>query len=601
MDILAQLNQFKKYGFVYVPVNEETKKPKTQLTAKGDWEWKSVDWQDDDFVQAGAAGIQHEKSNVIAVDFDNPKAIQFASFLAPSFTIQTPKGLQRFYKFGGKTRQFKTLSDRKDAGSVIVEVLHNTQSVFIGKNRKVVNDVPPVEIDEAGYERLLKQVGKIALATMLSENYPASGGRDEYIMKVIGCLVRYSNMDTLEKEQFIEALCIANNDTQELKNRTNKIKRIEEGFKNNERTYGLDALSKEIDKNKSIVGNWFNYVGDVSKTDTTPVTSLSFAEMLQRDYPPTKYLLHPILPDPCLTEIFGHEGSGKTLFTAGIAIAVSQGTDFLKYKNHYKKGDVIKKRPVLVVDGEMPEADLIDRYCQLLAPLQDSGHDVDFNYLNFSTLAEQLNHNFDPLNHELGQTRIELRLEQLEKQFNQKPLMILDNLTYLTELQEKDGFEFISFMKWLIKLRSKGFPIVFIHHATKAGETSSGSNVKERPLDVNVQLKSPEDDEQVSSHKHDTQMIVTIRKMRRYADFDVKQTYIASVSADSGKWLSHKYKKRSKKESIFQSFLDDGHTTWDDSMKGEIGKSTFYRLLNQHNKEEKTNVTETKKDDDCPF
>ena len=585
MSVLEQIERFKDYGFVYVPVNPETKKPKTVETKEG-WEWKSIPWTEEDLVQAGAVGIQHEKSNIIDVDFDNETAIKFKHLLPKTFTFQSPGGIHMLYRYPGETRPYKTYADRKRKDSVIVEVLHNTQTVFLNedKSREILNPIKPVEIDEAQYERLLKQVGKIATLTMLSEHYPGQGGRDEYIMKVTGCLVRYSKLNTSEKEEFIEELCKANDDTDELRNRVNKIKYVEEKHKQGQRTYGLDSLSKELDISKSIVGNWFNYIGDQSISNTTPITSLRFSEMLHKDYPPTKYLMFPVVPDPCIVEIFGAEGAGKSIFTAGLITSIISGKDFLKYKNQNLFHQKIRNKPVLLVDGEMPEADLLERFNDLFQPVLQ---EVDMDMLSIASLAEQLNHSFDPLNTELGQTRLELRLEQLTKEHNKKPVLILDNLTYLTELQEKDGFEFISFMKWLIRLRSKGYCVIFLHHATKEGSTSSGSNVKERPLDVNIQLSIPQEDERVPGN-NDTQIIVSIKKMRRHSSYDLKQKFIATVSKHTGAWSFHKYEKMTAKKKFVIECIAAGETTWNESMKDECSKGQFYKYLKQLNSDKPT-------------
>ena len=110
MSVLEQIERFKDYGFVYVPVNPETKKPKTVETKEG-WEWKSIPWTTDDFIQAGAVGIQHEKSNIIDVDFDNENAIRFKHLLPKTFTFQSPGGIHMLYRYPGETRQFKTYAD----------------------------------------------------------------------------------------------------------------------------------------------------------------------------------------------------------------------------------------------------------------------------------------------------------------------------------------------------------------------------------------------------------------------------------------------------------------------------------------------------------
>ena len=54
---------------------------------------------------------------------------------------------------------------------------------------------------------------------------------------------------------------------------------------------------------------------------------------------------------------------------------------------------------MLLVDGEMPEADLLERFNDLFQPVLQ---EVDMDKLSIASLAEQLNHSFDPLNTEKG-------------------------------------------------------------------------------------------------------------------------------------------------------------------------------------------------------
>jgi hypothetical protein len=65
-NILEQVKSLQAQGIYCVPVESGGKKP---LTKNGSW--KDVEWLDSDFLKADAFGIQHEKSNVVDLDFDN--------------------------------------------------------------------------------------------------------------------------------------------------------------------------------------------------------------------------------------------------------------------------------------------------------------------------------------------------------------------------------------------------------------------------------------------------------------------------------------------------------------------------------------------------
>ena len=67
MNILEQVKSFNEQGIYCVPVeNVISKKP---INKNG--VWKGVDWTDQDFLNAEAFGIEHEKSNIVDCDFDD--------------------------------------------------------------------------------------------------------------------------------------------------------------------------------------------------------------------------------------------------------------------------------------------------------------------------------------------------------------------------------------------------------------------------------------------------------------------------------------------------------------------------------------------------
>ena len=593
MSILEQVNKYKSYGFVFIPTNG--KKPKGKFVGNfgnsGEklFEWKDVDFQDDDFLTADGAGIDHKRSNIVDVDIDNNAALKFTHLLPRTFSFASPKTDGKIanhfiYKVGCQTKTSKFLSDRNDQSSTIIDFLASTQSVLVGDNRSVINDVAPTLLDEHQYKDLRKKVGMIALLTMLDAHYnKGSGQTNNYTLAYLGALARHSKLSYDDKALIVEELCKANNDG-DVRERLKQIDYIENQIAKKKRVWGIPELSKQIGKDKAIIGNWFNWVDDDKLVKTTPITAMGLFDFISKNYPPTEYLLYPIVPKGSIVQIFGQEGRGKTQFATGIAFAVSQGADFLNYKNHSKK-----KTPVLIVDGEMPENELQDRYCSAQQPF---GNNFDPHYIKVATIGEQLNHGFDPINEVRGQERIELVLEQMAESYGQKPLVILDNLTYLTTIQEKDGVEFLSLMSWFIKLRSKGYSVIFIHHATKEGSTSSGSNVKERPIDINIKISSPDETERVANN--DTQMFIELAKIRRWCEPDLKFKFIASLSRDTGLWNSHKFEKKTKGEIAFDYWFNTmGKENYVPEMNAKdadfkISKSTFQEYKKQHlNKEVK--------------
>jgi len=180
-----------------------------------------------------------------------------------------------------------------------------------------------------------------------------------------------------------------------------------------------------------------------------------------------------------------------------------------------------------------------------------------------------------------------LQLEQMTQQFNQKPVVFLDNVSCLTNFQEKDGEVWIGFMNFLIQLRSKGYTVVFLHHATKEGSTSSGSNMKERPVDLEIKLSEPEKDERLELDDT-TQIKVEFKKWREFNHTKHSTAFIASVSRLSFKWSWSPItsKKDTVKERAFNYWFNEKKVeVWSEEMSDHeehsISKATFYRIKNK--------------------
>jgi KaiC/GvpD/RAD55 family RecA-like ATPase len=426
---------------------------------------------------------------------------------------------------------------------------------------------------------------------MLSKYYPKEGSRDEYCLIVAGCLVRYTNWTTSEREDFMQILCEANHDS-EIKSRVNKISYQEEQYKLNREVYGVKAFAQNIKRDVEICGNWFNWVNNESLTETTPITTLSAGEFISRNYPQAEYLLFPLVAKETITQIWAAPGVGKTLFSMELACALANGQNFLKYKWM----ENIKPIPVLYVEGEMSAIQIQERLLNITERYQLEGKKFNYEMIKFAVLREQLNHSFDPLNTELGRKRLELSMEQIYQQFSQKPVVFLDNVSCLTSFQEKDGAEWLSFMNWLIQLRSKGYTIFFLHHATKEGSTSSGSNMKERPVDLEIKLQEPEKEQKLDL-KDETQMVVHFKKWREHNYTEHSQSFLASVARHTHKWSWHKLStKKNAADKAYQYWKAVGIGIWSEDMREHdeypISKASFYRCKKKEQQHEVSKLEE---------
>jgi len=104
-------------------------------------------------------------------------------------------------------------------------------------------------------------------------------------------------------------------------------------------------------------------------------------------------------------------------------------------------------------------------------------------------------------------------------------------------MQEKEGADWVELMHWLSRLRNKGYHVTFLHHPTKTGETASGSNIKERSIDIDMKLATP--DEKTSLEEYEegyTQISIEFLKWREHMNTFHSKKRIAVIQRSTGKW-----------------------------------------------------------------
>lgn len=542
----SAIKQFQEWGCTLVPLKDKEKKPKSRLCKDGKWHWKkkhNVEWSNDELLAASRIGIDHEASNIIDIDFDAIGATKFISLLPETLTIgKMVDGQQtsthKIYSYDG-TKKTESYGKNTDDGC-IVELLTNTQTHVIG-DRVITHDIAPKRLTDSQYQHVREVVKKIYALTILSKHYPKAGSQDEYIMRVAGTLARECKHWTLsEKEDFIGELCKANNDVEELKNRTDKVGYQEEQLKLGNEVYGVKALCKFIKVKELLCIDAIKPEAEKAKG----ITAFPLGEFVQKHYPPVEYVKHPLLATETITQIWSRPGIGKTHTALEMATSICNGAEkFWNYKPSANKKDY----PSLYIEGEMRASSLMERLCNITQRYYDEGKKFNFDLFYIAPLVEQIKQNFIPLNEELGRKNVELKAEQIYKKHGVKPFIFLDNISCLTSIQEKDGVEWLSFMGWLVKLRARGYSVVFLHHATKAGDTSSGSNMKERAVDVEMKLELPDPAEMIEG-KNGAQFKVSFPKWREFANSAWATPFIACLDRHHGSWSIHEVMKKTKRD-----------------------------------------------------
>ncbi len=202
---------------------------------------------------------------------------------------------------------------------------------------------------------------------------------------------------------------------------------------------------------------------------------LSFEQLLALPLPERKRHLS-WLPEGGNVMVFGRRGIGKTMFELGLAVALTTGTSFLRWKVESPVG-------VLYVDGEMQLSELRERTAALThTPPSEA-------MLQFLT-SEWVYHT---LKRDLVLTSEAMRVEIMEI-LDTRPeirVVILDNIACLfSGIDEDSKRDWEPINAWLIRLRHRGLATVLVHHAGKGGQ-QRGTSGREDSLDTVIQLEQP--------------------------------------------------------------------------------------------------------------
>jgi putative DNA primase/helicase len=187
---------------------------------------------------------------------------------------------------------------------------------------------------------------------------------------------------------------------------------------------------------------------------------LGLSDFLALDIPSRAKLLDPILPEKGLAMLYAPRGIGKSWLGLSIGLAVASGGSLLRW-------NAPKPRRVLLVDGEMPLADLQSRIAFI-----SIGLGADIPPGGFQVLAADQTDTGINLASSERQLALERHLEGID-------LVILDNLsTLLATGSEGASDAWLPMQNWLLRLRRKGVAVLLIH--TRAPMGDNGERVAAR-------------------------------------------------------------------------------------------------------------------------
>ena len=521
------VQKFKSWDLVLTPVIKsknpnEDKKPKTK---NGTW---YKDWTDQELLDANRIGAYHRDSKIFDVDFDDKEynAHKFIDCLPPTFTVGKKVNgktiaTHLIYKTRDKVKDYKKAQPK-------VELLANTQTILAGVDRIIINDQEPIYYSA---EDIKDELKLIATFSELYKHSKDITNRNDFYFKLGGALARHTDVPMHQRIKYVEKLCELTGDD-EVKNRIGCIERQQENFeKNPDEVFGMKELSESLGANLK----YFDLIKREEEEDKIQATGLEFLnghEFTIKNYPKPTYILYPIVAKQQIRQVFAPAGTGKTLMMMHEACAVASGHGFLHFKNEKQI-----KTPVLYVEGEMDASSIQKRFDDIEVAYQTENKKLNKEFMFFSILADQKDMYFHSLTKETGRLNVEITAQKIEKITGLKPVIYLDNITALTVMQEKEGAEWVELMQWLSRLRNRGYHVTFLHHPTKEGKTASGSNIKERSIDIDMKITTPDEKTIIEEFEEGhTQMQIEFLKWREHMNTFYSKKRIAVLSRSTGLW-----------------------------------------------------------------
>lgn len=232
------------------------------------------------------------------------------------------------------------------------------------------------------------------------------------------------------------------------------------------------------DKLKNAKTNETNNISSMN-ADVSKFKLLQISQIVNDTPPIDEYVFHPCLKTQGICLIYAGAGSGKTLFTLNLAVDISQGGNFLKYK-------CPKARRVLYVDGEMSYKDI---YKRCLSIYERKGKEIYFDENFFILTADKQNGIFIPkIDDEFGQSTY----DKLINEYNIE-VIVFDNLSSLSSIDENKSCEWSLIQDWFLRLKSTGKSIILIHHAGKDKNGYRGTSKMLDVIDTAISLQKIED------------------------------------------------------------------------------------------------------------
>ena len=431
-----------------------------------------------------------------------------------------------------------------------------------------------------------KDMELVVFATMLSIIYPDKGERDDFCYAIACLLKKWGNWTEEKINSFIFELSEASEPPETRDRNSIKENFGTKAYKEN-KPKGLPTLIEQMNYPEDGIKDIFKVVGitigkETEEQKEKKITNLKmydWNDYLHLDIKEPEFIVAKLFKTKSINFISGPKGNGKTEWTLGLTDIISKGGDFLSYK-------VNEPYPVIYIDGEMDEYDLIERripYTQHEAPYP--------NYFNIIHYAQQIDQTIPDIKFEHGQQLIEQKVMEVKQKTGKSPVLVLDNLRSLSNYKENDSDDWRPIGVWLKNLRALDcVTIVIDHHGKGENAGPRGSSSKTDWANVSIFIKS------VGKGRTPGKMRMEIKfDKARGLRPDETQEYECEYDFD-GKWTTVDSQKTQSEELLLEAIYNIKRAEFNkcrteekkiekDLEKGRITKKIFNKLRKALNKE----------------
>ena len=257
-------------------------------------------------------------------------------------------------------------------------------------------------------------------------------------------------------------------------------------------------------------------IKDFTEAKVSKIIPLNLADIEQYEAKPPEYVCEPFLETQGICLVYAATGVGKTMFTLNIAYAIASGGAFLKYA-------CPKARKVLYIDGEMKLSQLVSRLKKIA--VTQGGCDFDDN-LGIITPDELQKAGLSTL--KVDNRDDQAIYDKIIDKYGYE-VIIIDNFSVLTSLDENKSNEWMVVVNWLLSLRRRGKTVIGVHHAGKDKSGYRGSSRLLDCVDTAISLQAVNSDQIEDNEDAAQRFKIVYQKARAFGGKD-RATYEVTLA-----------------------------------------------------------------------